>query len=68
MTTAATTRPTFAERFVHLPPVVCEPWCRDGSGHTDAHFPGDQWCSSEEEARVPLTREKLVEVESDPAW
>ena len=49
----------------HLPPVVCEPWCKDGSGHTDAHFPGDQWCTSEDEARVPLTREKLVEVESD---
>ena len=47
----------------HRPPVVCEPWCRDGNGHTDAHFVEDQWCSSESEARVPLTREKLVQID-----
>jgi hypothetical protein len=27
-----------------LPAVECTPWCEDGTGHTDAWHPDDQWC------------------------
>ena len=27
-----------------IPPIVCEPWCEDGGGHTTAAFRGDQTC------------------------
>jgi hypothetical protein len=27
-----------------LPAVECAPWCEDGTGHTDAWHPDDQWC------------------------
>lgn len=29
-----------------LPPIDCTPWCTEGTGHTDAGHPDDQWCSS----------------------
>ena len=49
-----------------LPPVDCAPWCQDGDGHTDEHFPDDQYCSSET-VRVPLTRHKMLDV-GDGSW
>jgi hypothetical protein len=58
---------TARAEYPKLPPVVCEPWCRDGSGHTDAFHVDDQWCSSEAETRVPLTRERLIQV-NDDVW
>ena len=27
-----------------LAPVVCTPWCADGTGHADAEEPEDQFC------------------------
>lgn len=27
-----------------LAPITCAPWCADGTGHTNAHFPEDQSC------------------------
>jgi hypothetical protein len=29
-----------------LPPIACAPWCRDGSGHTNAQHPDDQYCDT----------------------
>jgi hypothetical protein len=29
-----------------LPPVACMPWCADGTGHTEAEEPEDQFCRS----------------------
>ena len=29
-----------------LPPVNCMPWCTDGTGHTEAEEPEDQFCRS----------------------
>ena len=43
-----------------LPPVKCAPWCKDGTGHTDAHHPDDQWCHTRS-TDVHLSAEKLVE-------
>ena len=48
------------EEDQHLPPTICEPWCRDGRGHIDADSVDDQWCFSGSEVRVPMTRERLV--------
>ena len=39
-----------------LAAVECTPWCRDGSGHTDALHPDDQACISDEHT-VELTTE-----------
>jgi hypothetical protein len=44
--------------FEHLPPVECTPWCEDGTGHTDAWDPEDQWCHGTPR-RVRLTRMPL---------
>ncbi len=38
-----------------LPAVDCTPWCHDGTGHTDALHPDDQWCYSGDRT-VKLTR------------
>lgn len=47
-----------------LPVVACRAWCEYGDGHPGESHPDDQWCGSEPE-RVTLTREPLVEVDSD---
>jgi hypothetical protein len=44
-----------------LPPVKCASWCRDGSGHTDARHPDDQWCATES-VDVPLTTVPMMEM------
>jgi len=49
-----------------LPAVACAPWCVDGTGHTDSHYPEDQVCRSET-VEVELSRQPLVEVGED-AW
>jgi hypothetical protein len=49
-----------------LPAVACAPWCVDGTGHTDAHYPEDQVCRSET-VEVELSRPPLVEV-GDDSW
>ena len=49
-----------------LPAVVCAPWCVDGTGHTDVHYPEDQVCRSET-VEVELSRPPLVEV-GDDSW
>ena len=49
-----------------LPAVACAPWCVDGTGHTDAHYPEDQVCRGET-VEVELTRQPLVEV-GEGAW
>lgn len=49
-----------------LPGVTCAPWCVDGGGHTQAHFPEEQVCTGET-VDVELTRLPLVEVGED-AW
>lgn len=41
-----------------LPPTPCAPWCHDGSGHTDADHPEDQWCGTHSEG-VELDAEPL---------
>lgn len=56
MTEECTTRTTGTES---LPPVKCASWCTSGDGHTGAHSPGDQWCSSIS-FPVTLTREEPV--------
>ncbi len=47
-----------------LPPVTCAPWCLDGTGHTDAHFPEDQVCRGTT-VEVELSRRPLIEVGED---
>ena len=42
-----------------LAAVECTPWCRDGSGHTNALHPDDQACISDEHT-VELTTEPHV--------
>lgn len=49
-----------------LPAVACTPWCVDGTGHTDAHYPEDQVCRSET-IEVELSRPPLVEV-GEGSW
>lgn len=49
-----------------LPPVTCAPWCVDGTGHTDAHYPEEQVCRGET-VEVELSRPPLVEVGND-SW
>lgn len=53
-----------------LAPVTCEPWCAEGTGHTDAHHPDDQRCFTIARM-VPLSRyepylEKYQTVPIDP--
>ena len=38
-----------------LPAVRCAAWCEDGTGHTQATHPDDQWCHSDDHV-VKLTR------------
>ena len=47
-------------RMSTLPPVECAPWCEDGTGHTDAWHPADQYCRVQTDD-IPLTAEELVE-------
>ena len=47
-----------------LPAIVCAPWCLDGTGHSDAHYPEDQVCRGET-SEVALSRRPLVEVHPD---
>lgn len=63
---ATTTRTGHPTRSTPIPPVTCEPWCYDGNGHTDATSMADQLCFTDE-IRVPLTREKLVQM-IDDSW
>lgn len=49
-----------------LPAIVCAPWCLDGRGHVDAHFPEQQVCTGET-VDLELTRLPLVEI-SDDTW
>lgn len=49
-----------------LPAVACTPWCVDGTGHTDSHYPEEQVCRSET-VEVELSRPPLVEVGED-SW
>ena len=64
--TLASPAPSGFASVAPLPAVVCAPWCVDGSGHTDAHFPEEQVCRGETE-HVELTRLPLVEV-ADDVW
>jgi hypothetical protein len=41
-----------------IAPIVCAPWCMDGTGHADALFAQDQFCSSGQVAEVGLSRGK----------
>ncbi len=63
---AASEAPAHALAPAPLAPVTCAPWCADGHGHTDAHFPEQQVCTGET-VDVELTRLPLVEVDED-AW
>ena len=46
-----------------LPAVDCTPWCHDGTGHTGALHPDDQWCYSDDHT-VKLTRMPVLTSES----
>jgi hypothetical protein len=57
-TTATSDTQQTRDKTGHMPPIACTPWCEDGTGHTDAGLPEDQYCSAGYLV-MDLTREDL---------
>ena len=45
-----------------IPPITCQPWCEDGSGHTEADTLEEQSCLGEEHRVALALHERVMQV------